>query len=162
MPTSEPPIGAVRDAALRLLLAFADPAFKLLLPDMTRELMPRPGDAARVFAPDVAEHVERVYQRLWATDRPVIAPKPGQTEVTVAACAAGALTSGDAAAARFPGGYLRIAHLLVPARIWIAWKFVVPGARSGMAFNGLVAVEGTRFVWYPKPWNALGVDRPGN
>jgi hypothetical protein len=149
----------IRDAAVRLLTAFADPAFAPLLQDMTRQLSPRPGDVDLVFAPSVTEQVEVAYQRMWEKGA-VITPKQGQTQVLVSACAAGMLADeSDPAAAKFPGGYKRIAHLLLPERIWITWKFVEPGRSTGMSYNGLVRLD-DRFVWFPKPWVALGAEQP--
>jgi hypothetical protein len=149
----------VRDAAVRLLTAFADPELAPLLPEMTMQLAPRPGDVDLVFAPSVAEQVEVAYQRVWEKGI-VMGPNHGQTQVIVAACAAGMLADEkDPAAAKFPGGYRRIAHLLRPEVIWFAWKFVEPGRTSGMAYNGLVRID-NRFVWFPKPWVALGANQP--
>jgi hypothetical protein len=157
MTTAAPP--PARDHALRLVSLFADPEMIGLLPEMTRQLEPKPGDIERVFVPSVVDQVSLYYRLLWRK-APVIAPNPGQTSVIVAGCAAGKIADPtDAGAAKFPGGFRRIAHLLVPDVQWFVWKFVEPGHQNGMAYNGLVHLDG-RFAWFPKPWVALDARTP--
>jgi len=54
----------------------------------------------------------------------------------------------------FAGGLPDVAEQLVPDRFWVAWEFVEPGASCGMAYHGLVWLDG-RFAWFPKPWRVL-------
>jgi hypothetical protein len=122
--------------------------------ELSEALRPEPSDYDEVFVPEVVEQVRAAYDTLWLeTPRPE--PKPGQTRVLCWAVPASLLTDDNELSRRFPGGYRRIAHLLVPQRIWLAWKYVTPGASTGMAYDGLVW-RGDRFAWFPKPWRVLG------
>ena len=111
---------------------------------------PRPEDYARVFFAEVAPAMERHFSALWAR-KPEVTAKPVQTELLLAS-ARGDQLAGDTAG--FPGGYKALTGHLVVERIWSAWKYVRPGATSGMAYDGLVWLD-DRFVWFPKPWRAL-------
>jgi hypothetical protein len=120
---------------------------------------PDPDDYAKVFVPDVAERARAAYEVIWlAPPRPE--PKPGQSDVLVFAAPASLLTDDNELSRRFPNGYRTIAALLDPHRIWLSWKFVTPGSGTGMAYDGLVWLDG-RFAWFPKPWRVLG-DRGEN
>jgi hypothetical protein len=120
---------------------------------------PEPEDYARVFVPDAAERARAAYQVVWLT-APRPQPNQGQSEVLVFGAPAGLLTDDNELSRRFPNGYRSIAHLLDRHQIWLAWKYVVPGASSGMSYDGLVWLDG-RFAWFPKPWRVLG-DRGEN
>lgn len=119
-------------------------------------LRPAPDDYARVFVPAAAEQARAGYEEIWR-QAPVPHPRPkaGQSELLVFAAPASLLTDDNELSRRFPGGYRGIAGLLDPHRIWFTWKFVAPGETSGMAYDGLVWLDG-RFAWFPKPWRILG------
>jgi hypothetical protein len=55
----------------------------------------------------------------------------------------------------FPGGYEKAGPHMKPGFTWYRWKYVKPGETSGMAYDGLVYVNG-HWAWFPKPWRALG------
>ena len=38
---------------------------------------------------------------------------------------------------------------------WWRWKFTKPGEDLGMAYDGLVFVNG-HWAWFPKPYRAIG------
>jgi len=140
----------IKARAQALLARFADPAAQ----GSADELRPDPSDYAAVFLPAAVDAARAAYQVAWLqSPRPTA--QPGQTEVRVFAAPASFLADDNELSRRFPGGYRRIAHLLEPTRIWLSWKFVAPGASSGMAYDGLVWLDG-RFAWFPKPWRALG------
>jgi hypothetical protein len=54
----------------------------------------------------------------------------------------------------FPGGYKDVLAHMKPGIPIVRFKFVEPGKRLGMAFDGLVHVNG-RWVLMPRPWRAL-------
>ena len=117
------------------------------------DLKPRPTDIASVFTADLVEKAIAHYAPLWA--QPVeIRARPDQSELVVHAALAK-----DLPGATFPGGYKHVVSHLVPGRIWIAWKYFVPGERLGMAYDGLVWVD-DHFAWFPKPWRM--VPKPGD
>ena len=53
-------------------------------------------------------------------------------------------------------GFVREAVSLVfwVAAVWAAWKYVVPGATSGLAYDGLVWCE-DHWSWFPRPYRVL-------
>lgn len=146
-------VRAVRDAALATLLPFADPANRGALPAMTDALRPAEPDYARVFVPDVAEVAQLRYAVAWAA-APVIDPSPQQVELRVHVAPAALLTSENDLSREFPAGYRRIAHLLLPDRLWVRWRYMAPGQAAGAAYDGLVWLD-DHFAWFPKPWRFL-------
>ena len=122
---------------------------------LTSALRPRAQDYATVFTSEVAEIVEAKYAALWnSSPSVVIAPKVGQTELLLWSATTENLRSHTGAAKEFPGGYLRAASYLKDGLIWYRFKFVEPGKRIGMAYDGLVHVNG-RWCWFPKSWRVL-------
>ena len=146
------PTTLVRDAHA-LLSAFVDPATLSRRDAMTRALQPRPEDYARVFTPEMADIARVGYGTLWQGS-PQLIGKPGQIHVLVSQVVAAEFAVKTPGTQAFPGGYMEIAKYLQPDRPWFAWKFVVPGERSGMAYDGLVHLD-DRFIWLPKPWKIL-------
>jgi hypothetical protein len=141
---------SVEDEALALLRQFAAPGWS----DEERlrrmlELRPHAGDAERVFLPELAARAEAVYAPVWEAP-PLLQAEPGQTEVLLALAPAESVGP----SLGFPGGYRRVAHLLRPGFLWLAWSFVVPGENVGLSFDGLVRID-ERFAWFPRPWKLL-------
>ncbi|MEO0482746.1 MAG: hypothetical protein AAF138_03905, partial [Planctomycetota bacterium] len=56
--------------------------------------------------------------------------------------------------ADFPGGYKDVRGMMQGSYPIFRFKFVAPGERSGMAFDGLIYIN-DRYVLMPKPWRAL-------
>jgi len=116
-------------------------------------LKPQDGDFTRVFVGDAAAKARDGYMQMW-TSPPGPLGKRGQTEVHAFATTADAFKTENEFSQQFPGGYRKIADHLDPNLIWVAFKFVEPGRTSGMAYDGLVWLDG-RFAWFPKPWRIL-------
>lgn len=146
------PLDAARSAAHALMSRFltASPAEAMAL---TLTLEPRPSDWIRVFAGPAAARAEAGYRELWAAP---VAPqaRAGQSTILLTAATALELQLDTERSRAFPGGYRQIAHLLQPDRIWVAWKYVAPGERVGMAWDGLVWLD-DHWAWFPKPWRVL-------
>lgn len=134
---------------------------QFLAPDADRvklslALKPTSGDYAKVFAnAEMAKKAETVYPMLWENvpKRP-FGPKPGQTEILVWGATTDDLKAGTGNASKFPGGYKRAAEHLKPGLKVFRFKFVKPGERLGMAFDGLYNLDG-RWVLVPKPWRLM-------
>ena len=47
-----------------------------------------------------------------------------------------------------------MASLLRQDTVWLCWKYCAPGTQSGLAFDGLVHVNGD-WVWFPKLHDAM-------
>ncbi|MBS0661167.1 MAG: hypothetical protein JSR82_23350 [Verrucomicrobia bacterium] len=69
-----------------------------------------------------------------------LAAKDGQTEIIVSN--------------ELPGGYARTTSKFKPGVAIYAFKFVKPGETLGMAFDGLMKVDGA-WVMIPKAWRAF-------
>ena len=83
-----------------------------------------------------------------------IGPRGEQSELLVFASTTDELRANTGSASSFPGGYRKIAADLKPGLQVFAWKFAKPGAKSGMAFDGLYHVDGKWFL-VSHPWRAL-------
>jgi hypothetical protein len=123
--------------------------------ELMRALRPRHEDYARVFVPSAVDKAQLGYGELWNTP-PRSLGKPNQTEVHAVGVATGAsLVDENDLSKGFPGGYRKIAHLLQPDIVVVAFKLVAPGESLGMAYDGLVKLD-DRWAWFPKPWRVLG------
>jgi hypothetical protein len=122
-------------------------------PELTRALRPKPEDYRLMFRADLADRVATLYDGLWAQN-PVIEAKPHQTALMVKAALGAMFFPGSTGIDAFPGGYRGIGDYLVGDRVWVVWKFVAPGSTLGMAYDGLVHLDG-RWVWCPRPYAIL-------
>jgi hypothetical protein len=66
----------------------------------------------------------------------------------------GLLISGNAAARAFPRGWKRMRPHVQPGVTWVRFKCVEPGESLGMAYDGLVLLDG-RWRLFPEPWLVL-------
>ena len=121
--------------------------------ELVRNLRPRDEDYARVFTPEAAETARAGYLSLWNSP-PRGLSKAGQTQVIAFACDAESLRSDNEFSRNFPGGYQKIAGFLKPELVWVAFKTVIPGQTTGMAYDGLVYLD-DHWAWFPKPWRIL-------
>lgn len=113
-------------------------------------------DYAALFEEPLATDLEEMHAGMWAQKR-AVAPKEGQTELLLWSATSEDLQNETGDAKEFPNGYKRAAKLLKPGITWYRFKFVKPGERIGMAFDGLAFVNG-RWVFTPKPWRAVKED----
>lgn len=123
---------------------------------LTQALKPTSADYAALFDGDAAAKAEDGYAPLWADAKTVIGADPANTEVLIMKATTDDLKAWTPQAnADFPGGYERAAKTFKSGLTVYRWKYVKPGATMGMAFDGLVFVNG-HWAWFPKPWRALG------
>jgi len=120
---------------------------------LTLALKPTPEDVRAVYAEPLASSLIDAYDGLFVPGA-VIRPKPGQTELLSIFTTTGALKRGDPVLAEFPGGYKEVLDYIVGDVPIARFKFVEPGEDLGLAFDGLVYING-RWVFMPKPWNGL-------
>jgi hypothetical protein len=121
---------------------------------LSKQLRPTAADYAAVFEPDIATKVESLYGPVWDAGQLVVAPKPGQSEVKVFSTTSDEMKSGTGTASEFPGGWKQVAAKLKPGLKIYRFKFVEPGKDLGMAFDGLIYVNGNWRI-FPKPWRAI-------
>jgi hypothetical protein len=151
---------AARDQALALAEALAvvvEPVLRALHGEgqgaLLAALRPRPGDAARVFAPELAAIAETAFAARWPEAGELPVPGPG-SRLDIHAAPAGLLLDDNALSRHFPGGYRRLAPHLQPQRVWVAWKVLERGASAGIAYDGLVWID-DHWAWFPKPFRVL-------
>lgn len=148
--------GSDEAGARALLSAFLDPGTDRAA--LTLALRPEPEDYAAVFAVDIAGQMRSAYEEAWRVESAkgniVIAPKAGQTELLLNSATGADFNGGAAAADGFPSGYREMQGKLRDGVVIYRWKFVKPGEKIGMAYDGLAHVNG-RWVWFPKPLRHL-------
>ena len=121
---------------------------------LSKQLKPSHADYVAVFDPETAAKIETLLSPAWAAGQIIVRANPGQTDVRVFRATVEELRSGAAAAANFPGGYRQVAPHILPGIVVFAFKFTAPGQPLGMAYDGLVFVNG-HWALFPKPWRAL-------
>jgi len=118
-----------------------------------RELLPRDGDYALAFAGEAVAAARAYYGSEWPRQLaegtgPRLDP---DSRIDVHLSPAGMLASDNAMSRPFPHGYRQIAHWLDQRRVWVCWRYLRPGADSGIAMNGLVWLD-DHWAWFPKPF----------
>lgn len=145
-------------AAMEIIKAQVTPVLQAMARDKTGEvirmLMPRESDYEIVFTGVAVEMARKAYRDMWNSNPQIKYPDHLQTELHCFIAPAGMLTWENELSWNFPGGYRKVARWLNPNRVWVAWKFVVPGESTGMAYNGLVWCD-DHWAWFPKPYQAL-------
>jgi hypothetical protein len=120
------------------------------------ELEPTREDYDAVFVGGAAQQAYDGYKTFWLQP-PETLSRPSHTEIRCISLPAREIVASE----EFPGGYRKIAHLLVPDQIWCRFKFQAPGGTDSLAYDGLV-VRGDRWVWFPKPWRLFRDEVEGN
>jgi hypothetical protein len=136
-------------AALAMVAQAAEPLVRQLHdPAFTGTLAPAPEDCRALFDASFAEALLPLLDD--ARRRPPrLSPGTRLTELEIHAANAGLLRFPNPASNAFPTGWRDIAPWLLPAPVWLCWRWHAPGEREGVAGDGLVWVHG-RWVWLPK------------
>lgn len=116
---------------------------------ITATLRPRPEDFAAVFVGDAAKTAADAYASFW-DNPPGALSKWANAGIRVFS----QLSQNIVESAEFPGGYGKIAHMLVRDQPWCRFKVVGNGGRDTIGYDGLVPL-GDRWAWFPKPWRAF-------
>lgn len=141
------------EAGARALLA------EFLKPDadhaaLTKALRPTAEDYAAVFEPEFAKTLEAAQAAMW-DGGVAFAPKPGQTELLLSSATTEQLKAWPKEVSdAFPGGYKRAAEKFKDGLTVYRFKFVEPGKTTGIAFDGLIHVNGHWRI-FPRPWAAI-------
>jgi hypothetical protein len=123
--------------------------------DLIRSLRPQSADYTAVFEEDFAAKMVKADESLWSDPPAELGAKPEQTELKLWKASTEDITNWDASVeANFPGGYEDIRTYLKPGLTIYRWKYTTPGAERGLAFDGMVHVNG-HWAWFPEPWRAL-------
>jgi len=121
---------------------------------LTRSLRPTTSDYKSLFDAATAPKIEAAQAKDWDSNKAVIKPKAGQTEIKIWSATGADLAAGKGAAKEFPGGYKKVAKHLSPAVLFFRFKFVEAGKDAGTAYDGLAFING-HWVIAPKPWRAI-------
>ncbi len=121
---------------------------------LSAALRPTSEDYATVYVGEAGKKVESAYNPGWDAGKLHIRPKAGQTELLLWGATSEELKSWTGNAAQFPGGYKGLGPHLKPGVTLYRFKFVKPGEKLGMAFDGLTHVNG-HWVIFPKSWSVL-------
>ena len=119
---------------------------------LSKRLRPNKEDYLAVFEPEFARTAEATYTPAWDGGQMVIAPKRGQTQVLLYRATTEDIKKWTGNASQhFPGGYQRVASKFKDGLTIYSFEFAEPGATQGVAFDGLVNVNGSWRI-FPKPW----------
>ena len=122
---------------------------------LSKKLRPTKADYESVFTTEVAAKVQASYDPAWDEGKMVIKPNAGQTELLIwSATSAQLKTWTGPASEQFPGGYKDAAKHLKDKLTVYRFKFVKSGGTLGMAYDGLIHVNGQWRI-FPKPYRAL-------
>ena len=118
---------------------------------LTQLLRPNEADYKAYFTQDSWQQAMREYDSAWDQGLMMVKPKAGQSELLMWPATVIDLDEGIGNAGKFPGGYKKVMiHIRLGHTIY-RFKFVEPGKTLGMAYDGLVFLNG-RWVMFPKPW----------
>jgi hypothetical protein len=120
---------------------------------MTMALKPSEADIRAVYNEPLAGKLVAMYEGMYQPGA-AIGPGEGQDSLILVRTMTDHLIRGDAVLGEFPGGYRDVAGLMNPGFAIVRFKFVKAGEEAGMAFDGLIHVNG-RWVLMPKPWRAM-------
>ena len=120
---------------------------------MTAQLQPTDADIAAVYAEPLAGKLQAMYAQMYNA-KAQIGPKPDQNALLTVMATTAELKHGDPVLREFPGGYDKVRPYMIGNHPIVRFKFVKQGESTGLAFDGLIHVNG-HWVLMPKPWRAL-------
>lgn len=120
---------------------------------LTDRLKPQPGDAAKIFVPEVANAIESGLDAMWAKGLTIKA-SGGQTQLRVSVALSQDFGEQGPHLREFPEAYGHLAPYLRPNVAWATWVFHAPGKEKGMRYDGLVWID-DHWAWFPKPWKLI-------
>ncbi len=120
---------------------------------LTMALKPTPEDIRTVYAEPLASDLIAMYDDMFKPGV-AIGPKPEHSEIYSVETTTLKLRNRPAIRKKFPGGYEDVIPYLQGNNVIIRFKFVRAGETTGLAFDGLIFVNG-HWVLMPKPWRAV-------
>jgi hypothetical protein len=140
------------EQAKELLMKFLQPGADYN--SMNKTLRPTQADYKAYFVEGSWQKAQTAYNQLWDQYPMAVKPKPTQTELLLWKASVEELKNGTGDSGQFPSGYKDIIRHIKPGHTIYRFKFVEPGKTIGMAFDGLVFING-HWVLIPKPWRVL-------
>ncbi len=142
---------SIKAQARRLLMQFYDRNADLAA--LTLSLKPTAQDIHAVYRAPLASKLVAQYEAIF-NDKARIAPKPHHDDLLIYAGRTSELRAGGPLLHEFPGGYREVVEYITGDVPIVRFKFITSGETLGLAFDGLIHVNG-RWVLMPKPWRAL-------
>ena len=140
------------EGAKALLKAFVQPGADWAA--LTKPLQPTTADYATVFEAPTAAKVQAMYDPAWKAGQLVIKPNPGQTEVLLDGVPTAEVRAWTAKAGEIlPGGWSKMQGEIKEGFTIYRFKFVEPGKTTGMAYDGLIHVNGQWRI-FARAWRA--------
>jgi hypothetical protein len=122
---------------------------------LTMDLRPSKEDYLAFYSETAtAERAEKFFEPLWSGGTAEIAAKEGQTELKLYSATPDEMRQDTGDSAEMPPSLLALADDIKPGVTVYTFKFVKPGETSGMAYEGLVHVNG-KWRLFPKPWRFM-------
>jgi hypothetical protein len=124
------------------------------MPSGIQSLRPATADYKALFQDAFAAKAESYYNaEFWATTEPEeLMADPGQTEIRISKATTEDISAWTPEARQqFPGGYEKIRGEFKPGLTVYSWKYIKPGEERGIAYDGLVHVNG-HWTFLPKPY----------
>ncbi|MBV1864683.1 MAG: hypothetical protein KUG74_09625, partial [Rhodobacteraceae bacterium] len=149
--TAPPATQSAPPSPRELLLQFFEPDADRAA--LTAALKPNEADIRAVYGAPLAGKLVATYNAMF-TPGVEIGPKPEHVELYSVLTTTGKLKSRAVALDAFPGGYKKVLPYFLGNQPIVRFKFVKLGETTGLAFDGLIFVNG-RWVLMPKPWRAI-------
>lgn len=146
--SNEPPEA---EAGRTLLMRFFDPAEDHEA--LTLSLKPSPQDVRAVYSEPLATALIEAYEGMFVPGS-VIQPKPEHAQLLSTFTTTGQLKAEAPVLDDFPGGYKEVLQYIIGDVPIARFKFVEQGETLGLAFDGLIYVNG-HWVFMPKPWRVI-------
>lgn len=137
------------DQARALLTKFTEEGIDAAA--LTRRLRPEPKDYHAIFYEPFAEKARKYYDAAWASGEMVITNHPEQTEVQIYPVSSDELRR-QGRSHELSSGYSDVVQFIRPGLTMYRWRYVEPGKKFGMAYDGLYHVNG-RWVLIPKVYH---------
>lgn len=136
------------EAARELLGGFLEPGANRYV--LSQRLRPTLQDYRSIFHQPFSDRIFEAYEEAWNRGEMVIEFDAEQTELHVFAASSDELREYGGSNG-LPAGYRHVSDKIRPGLTIYSWRFVRPGAKFGMAYNGLYFVNG-HWVIIPKPY----------
>ena len=145
------PAAGSKAEARALLMKFYEPGADFVA--LTAALLPEASDVYAVYIDPLGANMAASYA---ANLKPGISfkPKPEHTDIYMFYANTSNLIAGTMDLGEFPGGYKKVTRYMKPGIPIVRFKFVKKGETIGLAFDGMVYVDG-RWKLLPKPYRAL-------
>lgn len=121
---------------------------------LTLALKPTREDYRAAYRQPLADRLADADADMWRDEDMVIEPKEEQTEILLGVTSTDRLIAGHRDFDEFPGGYKKVLEFMKPGVPIARFRFVKPGEKFGMSYDGLIFVNGY-WVFIPKTWRVL-------